>query len=113
MKTAFQEGIDYYKTLVGMPYSDEYPTPTNETIDIATKAIKLFEPYNIHQPKPMITTDGVIGAYWWINKDYVSIDFHTDETFTWASSQNDVFSGGEWKLNDPIPQKILDIITIK
>lgn len=109
----FQEAIEYYKTLVGLPYSDDYPTPTSETINIATKAISLFNELNIHPPKPMITTEGVIGAYWKINDNYVSIDFYVDETFVWGTIVNNVTTTGEWNLNNPIPHNIIEIISIK
>ena len=103
----FKLCLDFYSTLKDDWGDGGELAPTKAHIDMALLGIKKFVDLDIPDAKPMLLNDGVIGAYWYQGKKYLSIDFEIDGEFTWACYDGDKFGGGIWNLIDPIPSAVI------
>lgn len=65
---------------------------------------RLFK-HNCPAPSLMLLNDGVIGAYWRQKEHYASLDFDSQNAYSWVVSNQVDVTGNTWK-DDELPVEL-------
>ncbi len=114
----FEEGItDLINSYKNYPANwDGYDgiPPLSETVNNTLEFIEKL-PFNAKEPRPGVSGDGEISLFWESDDIFVDIGFLGDEKYTFYARDDQAieYFKDDLDLKDPIPEALLNLITLK
>lgn len=106
----FAESLEPF-TLVtyGWNGPDSHP-PEKEAIMMALETCFVLVNQGLPRPNPKMLSNGGLGGFWCIGRDYATMDFESDGEHIWTVTDGTNYKSGTWKLGENIPA-LVDSIT--
>jgi hypothetical protein len=114
LREAYQQVLHLFATIKTHPdkwsVSIQPVAPDEAQYQAAYCGLQRLFKHNCPAPSLMLLNDGVIGSYWRQNEHYASIDFDSQDAYSWVVSNTLEATGDIWD-GEALPLKLREFFT--